>query len=457
MKNRSFTVVLDKYTGPIESENLVAVPAPVFEHLGCMINAKLKLGTMELDITCLPNGSQDRLQLSWQLFKILGLPEGIILNAVAINQRLCLGPVIAVFSSNGSIKKANAQNASFRLEELANANKRANTMLYFFSIKDVDFIRRKIRGTFFNEKTGTWQQRYLPFPDILYDRGGGVLSKQKIVSDYIRSQLIDNLGVKRINCQHYFDKWDMHQKLSRFKEVQHHLPATLLYESLKDLKFMFQGCSILYLKDCCGSNGRGIMRVKKDKGGIFSYNYFNDGIVEGQANSLDELDNRIRAFFRKKRIIIQNAIDVIKVDDSNVDLRATVQRNGQGRLEVSAYPVRVGKPGCPITSTKSGSKVYIFEEFFKNIMGYSDNRIIRVKEAATAFLFAVFKAMERAYGDFGELGIDFAIDREGKFWFIECNAKPGKDTVYLSYDRDTVTKVFLNPLEYGKHICGYGS
>jgi hypothetical protein len=63
-----------------------------------------------------------------------------------------------------------------------------------------------------------------------------------------------------------------------------------------------------------------------------------------------------------------------------------------------------------------------------------------------------FNYIEDSYGSFGELGIDYAIDVTGKLWFIECNAKPGKDTVYLSYDKNTIKKAFQNPLDYGKYL-----
>jgi D-alanine-D-alanine ligase-like ATP-grasp enzyme len=136
-------------------------------------------------------------------------------------------------------------------------------------------------------------------------------------------------------------------------------------------------------------------------------------------------------------------------------MRATVQRDGNGVLDITACPVRVGKAGMPITSTRSGSQVYRFEDFFRKLLNYSNEEINILTEKVNEFLITAYKCIEDSYGTFGEIGIDFAIDKNKNIWFIECNAKPGKDTVYLSYDEDTVKKAFLNPLEYSKYLCGF--
>jgi hypothetical protein len=136
-------------------------------------------------------------------------------------------------------------------------------------------------------------------------------------------------------------------------------------------------------------------------------------------------------------------------------LRATVQRDGNGVLGITAVPVRVGKSGVAITSTRSGSKVYRFEDFFKQLLSYSDEDVKSLQNKVSDFLLTTYKCIEDSYGTFGEIGIDFAIDYNNNIFFIECNAKPGKDTVFLSYDEATVKKAFSNPLEYSKYLCGF--
>jgi hypothetical protein len=136
-------------------------------------------------------------------------------------------------------------------------------------------------------------------------------------------------------------------------------------------------------------------------------------------------------------------------------MRATIQRNGLGKICITACSVRLARDKSPITSTKSGSNVYKIEDFFQNFFQYSQEETRKLKTDIDKFLLTSYKCIENSYGPFGEIGIDFAMDLDGQLWFIECNAKPGKDTLYLSYEENVIRKAFLNPLEYGKYITGF--
>ncbi|MCL6617548.1 MAG: YheC/YheD family protein, partial [Anoxybacillus ayderensis] len=178
---------------------------------------------------------------------------------------------MAMFISNGQIRKLKRQLPKFRQVEYTHANKKAKTILYFFSVHDVNFIHQKIYGTFFNEQDATWKQRSFPLPDVLYDRGGGVLQKQMVQSDYIRQQLQTINGIKKINPQHYFDKWETHKKLQKIVDMQPYLPKAMRYKGIETVQHMFDLSDTLYLKDCHGSNGRGVVRVVKQDEQHFIY------------------------------------------------------------------------------------------------------------------------------------------------------------------------------------------
>ena len=85
----------------------------------------------------------------------------------------------------------------------------------------------------------------------------------------------------------------------------------------------------------------------------------------------------------------------------------------------------------------------------------SEEQIEALRFKIISFLTKIYAAIETEYGSFGELGLDYAVDRNGKLWFIECNAKPGKDSLYMAYDEEMVQKAFITPLEYAKKISGF--
>ncbi|WP_332630301.1 YheC/YheD family protein [Halalkalibacter flavus] len=361
---------------------------------------------------------------------------------------------VATFISIGNIKKMLNQKPVFRHLELMQANNEKTKLnLFFFSIKDVDLINRSINGTYFNQETGIWEQNDFSFPDVLYDRGGAVLGHQKIVSDYIREQL-EITGLKKINPFYTFNKWDMHEKLYKQKKMREYLPITRLYQSEDDIMAMFQQAKHLYLKKCDSNNGKSIVKITKEENGIYKYSIAKEKLVQKTVSSFSELLRRLKPFLQKGEVIIQSAINGLKVSRSNIDMRATIQRNGQGEVEIVAYPVRLGCPDYPITSTRTGARVFCFDEFFEQYMHYSKEEITFLQIKVEDFLLESFDFIENAYGIFGELGIDFAIDIEGRIWFIECNAKPGNDSLYKSHSEETVKTVFTNPLEYARYISG---
>lgn len=452
MNKESLAVNFKLFNRDFKENQVISVPLVLFNLLKNCLSPQLKLGSLELKVICIPNFTSNTIELTPYLMESLGFSEDTSCHAMIWEDQISLGPVIGVFTSNGSVRRAHEETANFRTLALGRANGIAETILYFFTIKDVDFINKRINGTYYDLKTDSWEKKLFPLPDILYDRGGGALKSQKSVSNYIRKQLNSD-GYLKINPQHYFDKWDVHKNLMNYEKVAKYLPKSILYQDSGDIRSMLSHSSILYIKDCLGSNGRGVMRIIKLPHHGFEYSYYaDDTVVEKRIQTIDELIVVIEQFFRKKKTIVQNAINVIKINQSSVDLRATVQRNGKGALTITAYPVRIGKSKSPITSTKSGSSVYRFEDFFETYFNYTQDELKNLKEKINEFLIDVYTSIEDIYGTFGEIGIDFAIDQEGLIWFIECNAKPGKDTLYFSYGEHVVEKAFLNPLEYGKYL-----
>jgi len=208
----------------------------------------------------------------------------------------------------------------------------------------------------------------------------------------------------------------------------------------------------IYLKDSLGSNGREVVKVTKKSKDKYLYSYYRNGVKKYIANSMKDLLDNIEDLFNSRHLLIQEGIQVLEANGSNVDFRATVQRNNKGDINIISHPVRIGVRGCPVTSTSTNSSVYNFDTFFKNKMNYTPKETTSLRKKINDFLINIYQVIEKHYGTFGEIGIDFALDKNNKLWFIECNAKPGKDTLFYSCTREIIEKSFLNPLEYGKYL-----
>lgn len=361
-------------------------------------------------------------------------------------------PIIGVFVSSGVITKLKNRHKAFtflykKSTQLAKVSIEKNTTLYYFSKHDVDFEQRKVMGTYFNEKKAHWQKKEFPFPDVLYQRDGGGRRGELIIKQ------LEQIGIKKINPQS-FDKWDVYQQLAKSKEIQPHLPLTILYKKPSDLVYMFKKTNTVYLKSRRGSRGKWVIRVIKQRNGVYNYSYSKNGkLIKNEAEDVKNLLERIHQFFNGKEFIVQQAVPLLKRNNQIIDLRAEVQRNGKGKLEVTETFVRIGKSGSPVTSFQSNPSFYRLDQFFSKNNQYLKEEIDKLRNRIEEFLINVYSQIEKSYGTFGEMGIDFALDREGNLWFIECNSRTAKGLL-SKFDLEK-TKVFVNTIEYAKFISNY--
>lgn len=250
-----------------------------------------------------------------------------------------------------------------------------------------------------------------------------------------------------------FDKYDLYKKLSQYEEIREHLPETILFTHPRDLQFI-KNNYVTYIKRCISSNGRNISKLEKIPNKGYIYSCFTSKVVKQNIKLFSDVVRIINKIYPRNRTIIQKGIDLPSWNGRNIDMRATVQRNGQGELEITSIVARVALKDSPVTSTRTGSDCYRFEEFLEKSIE-SKEVIAKLRQRVNDFLLNIYRCTEKAYGEFGEIGIDFALDKDGKIWFIECNAKPAKDAMYKSYDHQTIRKAFQYPLEYAKYITGF--
>lgn len=262
-------------------------------------------------------------------------------------------------------------------------------------------------------------------------------------------------GIKKINPLYSLNKWDVYQKLLQFEEIRPHLPLTKVYTKPRDLKIMFRKSSEVYIKACKGDSGNGVIRVKKLDEGGYEYCYSQQGKLHvRQVKKRRTLIKELKIYFQEKNFIVQHAIPLLRIDHRIVDLRAEVQRNRNGKLGVRSIVVRIAKKGSPITNVQSRPSVYVFQNFISTHPQLFQIEISALKQRIEKFLIDVYLSMEKLYGTFGEIGIDFGLDTDGTVWFIECNARSAKVAAYLTKDKKMIRQIFLNPLEYAKFIYG---
>lgn len=354
---------------------------------------------------------------------------------------------VGVFVDRALIQKLLDQDPPKRLFELHKANEVANTNLYFFSHKNINYDTLQIKGTYYNTLNHRWEQKSFPFPNVFYNRVSGGLDRKR----YKRlREILEENKIKRLNTRGDFNKWDLYKHLMYFRELQPYLPFTQNIHNDRMLMEVLRKFPNVYIKAIKSRRGLGVLRVLKKESG-YEISHFRTKLVTKEVKSLNELLHYIASFFKGKKIIVQTAIPSV-VPNKTMDMRAEVQRNKYGKLEVVGISPRLANSRFPVLSSRINPKIYTFETFTTNVLKLSDSETIKLKKQIEHVLINVYERLEQIYGPFGELGIDLILDEKMRIWFIEANATSSKIALYRSYDKETVRKAFLNPLQYAKFI-----
>lgn len=335
-----------------------------------------------------------------------------------------------------------------RYIELAKAKQGLDVTLYFFTTDGISFENKYVMGIYYNHRENIWRQKKFPLPHLLYDRGGGTSKKAMSAIKKFRE-----LGIKNINAQHYFDKWDLYDRLSKTDTMPPHLPATIKGDNVTDIVQMLNRYGHVYVKTRRGSCGTGVIRMEKYGPDKCKYFYSYGGKLFSGIFAEQELMQILRRFFAQKPFIIQKPIDLMKKGQGIIDFRSEVQRDKKGLLNVTGTTVRIGKPRSPIASNTHKEDYYPLEKFMKNILRFDEQEAYVLQEKINRFLQTVFRAVEQVYGPFGEMGIDFGMDTQGHLWLIECNSKSAKVALYNAFGREKVRQSFRDLLEYAQYLA----
>ena len=335
-----------------------------------------------------------------------------------------------------------------RYIELAKANQDLDVTLYFFTTDDVSFQGKYVMGIYYNHQESIWQQKKFPLPHFLYDRGGGTSGKSLLVIKKFAA-----LGIKNINAQHYFDKWDLYDRLSKLDMMSSLLPVTIKGDKALNIVQMLNKYGHVYVKTRRGSCGTGVIRIEKNGPEKFRYYYSYGGKLSSDIFTEQELMQILYRFFGNKPFIIQKPIDLMKKGQCIIDFRSEVQKDKNGQLIITGTTARIGKPRSPIASNTHKEDYYPLESFVKDVMQFDEQISYVLQEKINCFLQNVYRAVEQVYGSFGEMGIDFGMDRQGHLWLIECNSKSAKVALYNAFGRQKVRQSFRNLLEYALYLA----
>lgn len=327
----------------------------------------------------------------------------------------------------------------------------------------VDWWEKRINGLLYSKEDGTWKVGVFPFPDVIYDRA--TLTKKELsVGSLVRTRFKEHFKIPYINNKQAFGKWNTFKILANYPEVKKHLPETCLYYHPLNLEEMLKKYQSVYIKASAGSMGRNIYKAQQAYQGVVTVSYREKGRNCSDSLTYEGIHGRlIKGKLKGKKVIIQQGIDLACLEDKPFDVRLLVQKDHAGTWTIVDKSVRLAEPGSVVTNVSSGASVSKFDDVIPQVFLKGHSKISQELELLTQ---SICRRLEESYGPQGELGIDMAVDKAGKLWLIEVNAKPSKISVRRSGDsasmyrksgaNDIIQRAYSNPVKYAKYLCRQG-
>ncbi|MCM3783224.1 YheC/YheD family protein [Neobacillus mesonae] len=385
----------------------------------------IRLGKNRIPVNLKPlKKSGKHIYLSSSLRNAIQIPSsGSILAKGIDGDEVQLGPLIGILSDGPhSLVNPFGSRTGFVKQILRHGNQ--NSYTFGFTPKDIDWGNERVHGYFLNS-SGGFSRRYVPLPDVVYNR----LPSRR--SDFSQStnQLRDRFERKNIPFFNwsFFNKSDIYRLLEHDQTVNGYVPESHMNPSMDQIKEMLERHQFVYYKPSAGSLGQGIFRLTYlPKKGYFARFRRTDGNVLLRFSTFKKLAAMLQSRLgsRTKDYVVQQGIRLIEIDGCPIDFRFHMHKDGNNEWVVVGIGAKKAGKGSITTHIKNGGSLMTPEQALSRTFGDRSQEILQ-QAKNTAIKLA--EAIEFHHKHLlGEIGFDLGIDQEAQVWMFEANAKPGR-------------------------------
>ncbi|WP_338473091.1 YheC/YheD family protein [Niallia sp. XMNu-256] len=232
-------------------------------------------------------------------------------------------------------------------------------------------------------------------------------------------------------------KWSKYKLMKDEKELSLYLPETKLF-SAKNLWNMIRKYNEVIIKPSHGSNGKGVIQVTSKGESRYEIHVEKKKIIlQGKNQTVHYLiENHLS---NKKIYIVQQRIPLATINNSPFDLRVMVQRKKKSyKWSMTGIAAKVALDGYFVTNM--AQKILPIEQAIQssNIAGVNVSNLLN-KIHRISLITA--KQLEKFYPHRRTLGLDIAIDKNGKLWIIEVNLEPSIFLFNFLEDKTIIEKI----------------
>ncbi|MFB4163838.1 YheC/YheD family protein [Alteribacillus sp. JSM 102045] len=353
-----------------------------------------------------------------------------------------------VLVSPKTMRALSEQRPHFRTKTLIKMNKDVGFNMFLFSINTIDIQNQLITGIYYDYSDGKWKKDIFPYPDFFYRRGG-VAKKYKKRYKTFQYQLKKKKS-SLLNPSP-LGNWDVYNYFNKVISLEKHLQKSILYKDPDTLFDMLEKHRHIYLKGLIGRKGKNVVLLEQLPDNRYQFRYYNASQKKIQTVTFKKKEDTLKfinKFYKGKKFMIQEAIDLLKLNKRRIDLRAELQRTPYGTISICGISARLGKEKSPVTTH---SDAMTLDELFK-FLKLSETEQSKLYIKMENFLNKVYRETENKFGKFAEMGIDFALDQDYNIRFIECNSQSAKVSLHKAYGSKALEKSMLNVLLYAKSL-----
>lgn len=197
-----------------------------------------------------------------------------------------------------------------------------------------------------------------------------------------------------------------------------HVPETVSY-SPHNLIEMLARHSRVYVKPDRGRQGHQVFCIFTSSPGLYQVHYKFDLSPPAGIESAISFAERLSD---GNAFIIQQGIELLRVDEAPVDFRIVVQKPYRQWI-VSGIIAKIAAKGCAVTNFSQGGTLRDLPEvLIRN--GFDSGRIVKTEARLSLLGGQCARTLNARYPGLRELGVDMGLDLNNKPWIFEINTRP---------------------------------